>query len=177
MSDLSRPATSCMADSRCILDAIVFGVAVISRDGTVLVANRAWDRFIDAMAPEFETLRIGGNYLAMLRRLAADGNAFASSGLAALSAVMGGERTTASLEHEVRMQSAIRWFVARATAVGDADGRIVVTHIDMTPHVLGRVALESANERLRQLSERLIAVEQEERRAIALDLHDDVGQS
>jgi signal transduction histidine kinase len=42
---------------------------------------------------------------------------------------------------------------------------------------MSTLALQGANEQLRKLSERLIAVEQEERRAIALDLHDDVGQA
>jgi signal transduction histidine kinase len=166
-----------IANTAEILDAITFGVAVIERDGTILATNRAWERFIDVAGSELGAARCGGNYLAMLQRLAREGNPFARPGLEAIEAVIRRERSFASLEHELRVHGAARWFLARATPLGDDDGRVVVTHLDITPRVMSHLALESANERLRVLSERLIAVEEQERGAIALDLHDDVGQS
>jgi two-component system sensor histidine kinase UhpB len=175
---MARKEIACVVGkpARRILDAITFGVAVIERDGTIRATNRAWDRFVECSAPELDMVRPGGNYLALLRALAESGNPFAKAGLEALQSVMNRELGLASLEHELRMRGTVRWFLARATPLADNDGRIVVTHLDITPRVMTNLALETANQRLRELSERLIAVEQEERRAIALDLHDDVGQ-
>ena len=58
-------------------------------------------------------------------------------------------------------------------------GRKVIFGVaeDVTAGAKTRAALERANERLRILSRRFLAVQEEERRAISNELHDDVGQS
>ena len=48
---------------------------------------------------------------------------------------------------------------------------------DITQRKLAQGALEDANKRLRVLSEKVLAVQEEERRDISRELHDDVGQS
>lgn len=48
---------------------------------------------------------------------------------------------------------------------------------DITERARTAEALENANQRLQVLSERVLAVQEEERRIISRDLHDDVGQS
>jgi PAS domain S-box-containing protein len=48
---------------------------------------------------------------------------------------------------------------------------------DITQRKGAQAAVENANERLRVLSRRVLAVQEEERRAISNELHDDVGQS
>jgi PAS domain S-box-containing protein len=48
---------------------------------------------------------------------------------------------------------------------------------DITERKRAQAALESANRRLQVLSDRVLAVQEEERRYISSELHDDVGQS
>jgi signal transduction histidine kinase len=76
----------------------------------------------------------------------------------------------------------------RLDTVGEPDpavggGTYRTAMIDVTAQVLGeqllraeRAALERSRTALRELTHRLIAVEEDERRRLAADLHDDIGQ-
>lgn len=48
---------------------------------------------------------------------------------------------------------------------------------DISRRKRAQAALENANQRLRSLSERMLVIQEEERRQISRELHDDVGQS
>ncbi|HYC37113.1 MAG TPA: ATP-binding protein [Usitatibacter sp.] len=177
MQQASRAHAGEAATARAALDSITFGVAVLDRDGTIVTANRSWERFIDLNSPTLDAARTGGNYLALLRGMAASGNSFAKAGIAALQSVIRRELRLSSLEHELRVQGRVRWFLARATPLEGSAGGVVVTHLDITPRVVSHLALEQAHARLRQLSARLAEAEERQRQAIALELHDDVCQS
>lgn len=177
MPETSTTAAGDVAAARAVLDSITFGVAVIDRHGNIIVANREWERFVGVNSPSLDAARAGGNYLALLRRMAAAGNPFAKAGIAALEAVIRRELPLASLEHELRIHGRVRWFLARATPLAGSDGGVVITHFDITPRVVSHLALEQAEGRLRELSARLAEAGERQRRAIALELHDDVCQS
>lgn len=57
-----------------------------------------------------------------------------------------------------------------------ANGTISKVLIDVTDRARAQAQLEAANERLRRLSRRLLEAQQTERRAIARELHDGIGQ-
>jgi signal transduction histidine kinase len=69
------------------------------------------------------------------------------------------------------------WTSANAAPVDIADVDIVVTTIDITERKKAEDALRKNRERLKILSRRLVEVQEEERRAIARELHDRVGQN
>jgi len=82
-----------------------------------------------------------------------------------------------SMEYQGNTGSGTRWYVARAMPLEGSDEETVISHSDVTDRMLSHVALDDANKRLRALSKRLLAVQEDERRAISRDLHDDVGQT
>jgi signal transduction histidine kinase len=53
----------------------------------------------------------------------------------------------------------------------------VVSHRDVTEIASGRAALLDANARLHTISKRMLALQEDERRAISRELHDDIGQT
>src|SRR6201995_771879 len=72
----------------------------------------------------------------------------------------------------VRPDGTSRWLLARGEAQRDATGRIVQLH-GTVQDITERKAVE---ERLRNLSGRLITAQEEERTRIARELHDDLSQ-
>ena len=69
------------------------------------------------------------------------------------------------------------WTSMNAAPVDLADVDVIVATIDITARKKAEEALRRNRERLRVLSRRLVEVQEEERRAIAGELHDRVGQN
>lgn len=73
-----------------------------------------------------------------------------------------------------------RWILSRADLVRDESGRAVRMlgcHVDITRHKLREAELERANGELARLATRIQGIREEEREAIARDIHDDIGQT
>ena len=84
-------------------------------------------------------------------------------------------RTGEPFEDEMRLQRAdgeYRWFLVRTTPLRDPDGRIVKWYGTSTD-IEDR---KRAEERLKQLSRRLLEVHEDERRHLSRELHDEFGQ-
>ena len=80
----------------------------------------------------------------------------------------------------IRPDGSTRWVHARGFPVHDGDGAVVrVAGIaeDITEHKRAAKELEEANDQLRLLSRRLFEVQEEERRHLARELHDEIGQA
>ncbi len=69
------------------------------------------------------------------------------------------------------------WTSINAAPVKVADVEAVVVTVDITERKNAEAALQKSRERLRVLSRRLVEVQEDERRAIARELHDRVGQN
>jgi PAS domain S-box-containing protein len=80
----------------------------------------------------------------------------------------------------IRPDGSVRWIYDRGYPIFDDEGRVVMmTGVarDVTPQKLAESNLKSAESSLRNMANRLISLQEEERRNIARELHDQVGQS
>jgi PAS domain S-box-containing protein len=88
-----------------------------------------------------------------------------------------------SSEDEMRLRGAdgeYRWFLVRTVPLLDEQGNIVKwygTSTDIEDRKRAAKELEEANHQLRFLSRRLFQIQEEERRHLARELHDEIGQT
>jgi PAS domain S-box-containing protein len=149
------------------LNAMPTHVAILDGHGRILLVNKSWRYFIRALgqlSPEdltgVEYLRSG--ILGALDRRHAQVLRFA------LKALLRGE--VERFQHVIHVTHTKRWYqisVARFEH-GDAN-RVVITHEDIS-------AIHAAQNTIKELSRRLLDLQEEERKRIALDLHDSTAQ-
>jgi PAS domain S-box-containing protein len=77
----------------------------------------------------------------------------------------------------IREDGELVWTSVSAAPVEVADVGAVVVTVDITESKRAERALQESRERLQILSQRLVEVQEDERRAIARELHDRVGQT
>jgi signal transduction histidine kinase len=91
--------------------------------------------------------------------------------------VISREANFATMEYELSGPAGLRWFLARVMALeGSIDG-VVISHEDVTDRMQAHHALNEANKRLQAISKRVLSIQEEEKRSISRELHDDIGQS
>ncbi len=164
---------------RAILNSLSSRIALLDGDGVVVAVNKPWAEF-DAARTSISMPKIkpGGNYLHILDRIATDPRGgFAKELAAGIKAVLAGESKAFSGEYELPVGSKGRWYIARVVPLEGAKRGAVVSHSDETDRMISHVALQDANKRLQVLSKRTLAIQEEERRAISRELHDDIGQT
>src|SRR5450631_638952 len=163
---------------RGILDSLLSQILLVDGKGVILAVNKAWESFEHARRPDAsEGLSTGANYLDALRKADEHGDEYAGALAEGLRTVIAREKKLFSMEYQVTTGSGTRWYVARATPLEGNDQATVISHRDVSDRMMSHVAIEDANKRLRNLSKRMLAIQEEERRAISRELHDDIGQT
>jgi PAS domain S-box-containing protein len=150
---------------RLLVETIDEGAATLSNDGTVLYSNRSFANIFDAQLERFIGTPIenfvSGEYVEALRALIRN----AASGVAR------GEIRLVDRDGRART---VRLTLTRSTQFGMEALCVVAT--ELTELVETNEALRVTESSLRQLSGRLLQLQDEERRRIARDLHDTTGQ-
>lgn len=150
------------------IDALTAHVVVLDEQGTILFVNEAWRRFADANGYRGPNHGVGLNYVGSCGNLAESGGDEVAQGIRELISM---KRREFRVEYPCHSPEEKRWFQVRGTSflAGDAV-RIVLAHENVTD-------VKRQEEELRQLSARLIQLQDEERRRIARELHDSTAQN
>lgn len=162
--------------NRSLLSSLSMRIAVLDADGAIVQANRAWERHAAAHSGEAASLAIGANFLAHLAAID-DPSGAAAQARAGTEAVIAHREPRFGIEYQLPPGPVARWELLRAEPLEDRGRGAVVSIEDITARMLMNLALQGANRRLQELSRRLLSVQEDEHRAIALELHDDIGQS
>jgi signal transduction histidine kinase len=149
---------------------------VLDGDGVILAVNKAWDTFQGRTPAGLGAIPVGTNYLSLLEHVAATGNSYARTAVEWIRDVIEGRRSSASLDYAYSDRDP-RWYLARVVRLDGSQRSVVISHQDITDRMMSHLALENAHKRLKVLSKRVLEVQEEERRVIAGELHDDVGQT
>jgi two-component system, NarL family, sensor kinase len=150
---------------RLLVETIDEGAATLSNDGTVLYSNRSFANIFDAQLERFIGTPlehfVSGEYTNALRALIQN----------AANGVSRGEIRIVDRDGRART---VRLTLTRSTQFGMEALCAVAT--ELTELVETNEALRVTESSLRQLSGRLLQLQDEERRRIARDLHDTTGQ-
>ena len=153
---------------RSTLDALSAHIAVLDSGGTIVAVNEAWKSF--AGAADLSASGVGMNYLSVCER-SAKSSPDAAQTAQALRDIIAGRRAEYRMEYPCESPDGLRWFQLRVTRPSTArSSRIVVAHEDITE-------VKRTQQDLARLSSRLMQVQDEERRAIARELHDTTAQN
>jgi two-component system, NarL family, sensor histidine kinase UhpB len=166
------------AMKRGILNSLNTRIAVLNGSGRILAANKSWEDFSDSRGRvQAGHAAVGVNYLDLLRDAANRGDELAARHLKAIQSIINRETSFASVEYQRTGTGGARWFMARAMPLEGSNDGAVISHEDVTDRMLAHRALGDANKRLQVMSKRILGIQEEERRRISRELHDDIGQS
>ena len=168
---------------RGILNSLNTRIAVLDGTGIIVATNKAWDSYNDTASQSHKgqlhkaPAALGNNYFDLLQEAADCGDASAEQTMQSVRSVIDRQTAFSSVEYERAGPGGVRWFIARAMPLEDSIDGAVVSHEDITDRMLAHRALGDANKRLHALSKRVLTIQEEERRGISRELHDDIGQS
>jgi PAS domain-containing protein/ABC-type uncharacterized transport system substrate-binding protein len=153
-----------------VLSSMPAHIAVLDRQGVIIAVNEAWTAYGRTNGVRDEVLiSPGANYLGVCRRAASDGAGGAAEACAGIEAVCDGRSESFDTEYRCGSDGCERWFGMKAVPLRRPEGGAVVTHRDISEQKRQEMAL-------RDLTGRLISAQEDERRRIARDLHDDLQQ-
>jgi two-component system NarL family sensor kinase len=155
---------------RSTLDALSAHIAVLDADGTIVAVNEAWKAFARSAGLAGSDGGLGMNYLSVCE-CSAEASPDAARTAEALRDIIAGRRAEYRMEYPCESPDGLRWFQLRVSRPsGGRSPRIVVAHEDITE-------VKRAQQDLARLSSRLMQIQDEERRAIARELHDTTAQN
>ncbi len=179
----------CVAVMESIADAIV----VVDRSGVVLRFNQAWRNFTGESGPCPHAAAVHTGIDADFLTLCDDGSYFSTPAEASavrqgIQAVLAGRLPNFHFEYACQTKTGQRWFNLVAMPMAAGQTGAVISNSDVTERkVLEVESLQyqyhlekmvgNSTVQLGTLADQLMKTETRERRSLAEDLHDDLGQS
>lgn len=157
---------------RTLFDLLPVGISFLSPEGQVLEMNSALTSIIRLSKAQL----LSQSYKSR-KYIRADGTPMPLNEFASARALADG-KTIYNVETGVVLENGETiWTSVSAAPVDVAEVGVVVVTVDITESKRAERALQESHRRLGTLSQRLVEVQEEERRALARELHDRVGQT
>jgi signal transduction histidine kinase len=159
-------------------------VAVIDRDGTIITVNEAWSRSArDNGAKSLAAVSEGANYLEVCRTMAGNDDPHVRKVLAGLEGVLEGSEDSFSMEYPSLSATGELWFLMTVVPLRRPEGGAVVSHSNITGRKQAEMGLRESEEALRKsreeyraMARKLLSAQEDTRRRLARELHDDFSQ-
>jgi PAS domain S-box-containing protein len=163
--------------NRAVIDSLTSLIVIVDHKGKVLAANRAWQRrWAATRRGGAAPMDIGDG---LLQPAGVTTNNVGDSPQAlreGLEKVLDGSLTDFRMEYAVNGSDGASWFELSVLALRRREGGAVICHTDITARKRAEEELQKSHEQVRELAGRLISAQEEERRRIAQELHDDLSQ-
>jgi len=161
-----------------VLNSLVEHIAVLDSQGIIVSVNSAWLQFArENNAPELAEQWIGVNYLNIYHASFDNfDNADGSMAQSGIRAVLSGEVTDFDMEYACHSPEEQRWFIMHVTPLRGTNLGVVVAHENITHRKLSEFEIQKSHTRLEYLALQLIDAQEQERKSIARELHDEMGQ-
>jgi PAS domain S-box-containing protein len=157
---------------RTLFEIVPIGISFLGKDGRILDMNPALTNIL-GMSKE---ALLKGTFKSR-RYIRSDGTTMSPKEYASVRAITE-QKTVYNVETGiVRENGEIKWTSVNAAPVRVADVEVVVATVDITERKQAEEAIDRHRESLKLLSRRLVEVQEDERRALARELHDRVGQN
>lgn len=169
--------------SRAVLRSLSAHIAVLDKDGNVIAVNEAWSRSARENGVLGGAAGVGANYLSVCRQSGGEPGDPVPEALPGIQAVLAGAQRSFAMEYPSRPPARERWFQLSVTPLLRKDGGAVVAHSDITERVRmeqalreSEAALQRHREELRALTAGLLTAQEQERKRVSRELHDDLNQ-
>lgn len=134
-----------------IIEALPEHIAVLDREGQILLTNRAWNLFArDNGAGGSLSVSVGANYLEVCQRAAMENDPLAQEAIDGIRAVIAGQCPLFTLNYPCHGPAEQRWFSMKVAALNGEDRGAIVTHLNITQQVQAEAAVKDKERRLRQ---------------------------
>ena len=116
-----------------VLDTLPANLAVLDRQGVIILVNQAWARFAaETAAPTAAGLRVGANYLETARNPAGPYAGEAQAAHQGINAVLAGASPGYALTFPGPAPAPRRWYLLHVTPLAVPAGAVLVSHEDIT---------------------------------------------
>jgi PAS domain S-box-containing protein len=139
---------------RAVIDSLAAHIAVLDKEGNILLVNEAWERFAESNvddAAQIAATGVGQNYLGVLEKVL--DNESIKTVRENLRAVLEGKSQTFTVEYECHSKTEERWFLMQANALHSSTGGLVISHYNITDRVKAEQSVKLSEEFNRSIVE------------------------